>query len=79
MASDPAVLKEDNLIAKVTENRLPHYEPYGWHHFPEHPWFAYQFRRGLGETLYGGGTVSDCFLVASRIIPGDLESWHRVW
>ena len=74
MASEPAVLKEDNLIEKVTTNRLPHYEPYGWHHFPEHPWFAYQFRRGLGETQEGGGTVSECFLVASRIIPGDLES-----
>ena len=71
MASDPAVLKEDNLIEKVTANRQPHYEPYGWHHFPEHPWFAYQFRRGLGETQEGGGTVSECFLVASRIIQLD--------
>ncbi len=25
------VLREDNLIEKVTENKLPH-EPYGWHH-----------------------------------------------
>ncbi len=73
------VLKEDNLIEKVTENRLPHYEPYGWHHWPEHPWFAYQFRRGLGETQEGGGTVSECFMVASRIVPGDKESWHREW
>lgn len=73
------VLPEDNLIAKVTENRLPHYEPYGWHHWPEHPWFAYQFRRGLGETQEGGGAVSECFLVASRIVPGDRESWHREW
>lgn len=73
------VLKEDNLIEKVTENRLPHYEPYGWHHWPEHPWLAYQFRRGLGETQEGGGTVSECFLAASRMIPGDKESWHREW
>ncbi len=73
------VLKEDNVIEKVTENRLPHYEPYGWHHWPEHPWFAYQFRRGLGETQEGGGSVSECFLVASRIAGGDKESWHREW
>ncbi len=73
------VLQEDNLIEKVTANRLPHYEPFGWHHWPEHPWFAYQFRRGLGETQEGGGTVSECFLVASRIVPGDKESWHREW
>ena len=26
------VLREDNLIEKVTENTLAHYEPYGWHH-----------------------------------------------
>lgn len=73
------VLQEDNLIEKVTENRLPHYEPYGWHHWPEHPWLAYQFRRGLGETQEGGGTVSECFQAASRMIPGDKESWHREW
>jgi pimeloyl-ACP methyl ester carboxylesterase len=73
------VLQEDNLIEKVTENRLAHYEPYGWHHWPEAPWFAYQFRRGLGETQEGGGTVSECFLAASRIVPGDKESWHREW
>jgi len=73
------VLKEDNLIEKVTDNRLPHYEPYGWHHWPEHPWFSYQYRRGLGETQEGGGTVSECFLVASRIVGGDKESWHREW
>ena len=80
MASqDDALLKEDHLIEKVTENRLAHYEPYGWHHWPEHPWLAYQFRRGLGETQEGGGTVSECFLAASRMIPGDTESWHREW
>jgi hypothetical protein len=79
MAGDPSVLMEDNLIEKVTGNKLAHYEPYGWHHWPEHPWFAYQFRRGLGETQEGGGSVSECFMVASRIVPGDKESWHREW
>ena len=51
---------EDNVIDKITDNRQPHYEPYGWHHWPEHPWLAYQFRRGLGETQEGGGAVSEC-------------------
>ena len=55
------------------------YEPYGWHHWPEYPWLAYQFRRGLGETQEGGGAVSEIFLAASRMIPGDKESWHREW
>ena len=73
------VLREDNVIDTVTENRLPHYEPFGWHHWPEHPWLSYQFRRGLGETQEGGGTVSECFQAAARMIPGDKESWHREW
>jgi len=70
---------EDNLIERITDNRQAHFEPYGWHHWPEHPWLAYQFRRGLGETQEGGGTVSECFQAASRMIPGDKESWHREW
>ena len=58
------VLREDNVIETVTGDRSPHYEPFGWHHWPEHPWLSYQFRRGLGETQEGGG---------------DTESWHREW
>ena len=50
------VLCEDNVIETVTGDRSPHYEPFGWHHWPEHPWLSYQFRRGLGETQEGGGT-----------------------
>jgi dienelactone hydrolase len=70
---------EDNAIERITADRSPHYEPYGWHHWPEHPWLTYQFRRGLGETQEGGGSVSECFHAASRMIPGDVESWHREW
>jgi pimeloyl-ACP methyl ester carboxylesterase len=70
---------EKKLIDEITADRGPHYEPYGWHHWPEHPWLAYQFRRGLGETQEGAGSVSECFLAASRMIPGDLESWHAEW
>jgi hypothetical protein len=70
---------EQKLIDQITADRGPHYEPYGWHHWPEHPWLSYQFRRGLGETQEGGGAVSECFQAASRMIPGDLESWHREW
>jgi dipeptidyl aminopeptidase/acylaminoacyl peptidase len=71
--------EEQRLINTVTERREAHYEPYGWHHWPEHPWMAYQFRRALGETQEGGGAISECFQAASRMIPGDKESWHREW
>jgi len=70
---------ETLLIDAKTPNSNPHYEPYGWQHWPDHPWWSYQFRRGLGETQEGGGAISEAFLAASRMIPGDNESWHREW
>jgi dienelactone hydrolase len=57
----------------------PHYEPFGWHHWPEHFFMSYQFRRALGETQEGGGAVSEVFQAASRMKPGDAESWHIEW
>jgi dienelactone hydrolase len=69
----------DATITDITSERGPHFEPFGWHHWPEEPWFSYQFRRALGETQEGGGAISECFQVASRIVPGDKESWHREW
>ena len=73
------ILSGDGAIEVITQRREAHYQPFGWHHWPESPWFAYQFRRGLGETQEGGGSVSEVFLAASRIIPGDEESWHKEW
>jgi dienelactone hydrolase len=70
---------QEQFIEEVTSERGPHYEPFGWHHWPEHPWLSYQFRRQLGETQEGGGAVSECFQAASRMLPGDSESWHREW
>jgi pimeloyl-ACP methyl ester carboxylesterase len=67
------------LIDAKSVESIPHYEPYGWQHWPDHPWWSYQFRRGLGETQHGGGAVSEAFLAASRMIPGDDESWYKEW
>jgi dienelactone hydrolase len=69
----------DATIETITTDLGPHSEPYGWHHWPEHPWLSYQFRRVLGETQEGGGAVSECFQAASRMVSGDWESWHREW
>jgi FrsA-like alpha/beta hydrolase family protein len=60
-------------------SNFPHYEPFGWHHWPEHFFMSYQFRRALGETQEGGGAVSEVFRAASRMKPGDAESWHVEW
>ena len=73
------MVAEAKLIDAAVTNALPHYEPYGWHHWPLHPWMAYQFRRGLGETQEGGGAVSECFQTAARIDPASEESWHKEW
>ena len=63
----------------LTAGTPPRYEPFGWHHWPDHFFMSYQFRRGLGETQEGGGAVSECFQAASRMIPGDFDSWHNEW
>ncbi len=69
----------DAAIEQTTEDKGPHYEPYGWHHWPQYPWMSYQFRRALGETQPGGGAVSEVFQAASRMTPGDPESWFTEW
>lgn len=70
---------EAKLIDAAVTDTAPHYEPYGWHHWPAFPWPSYQFRRALGETQEGGGSVSESFLAASRMIPGDYDSWYKEW
>src|SRR3546814_16840086 len=67
---------EQKLVDVLTDVRVPHYEPYGWHHWPDFPYMAYQFRRALGEKQEGAGTISECFIAASRMVPGELESWY---
>jgi dienelactone hydrolase len=59
--------------------REPHYEPFGWHHWEDHFFWSYQFRRALGETQEGGGAVSEVFQAASRMKTGDDDSWHEEW
>jgi pimeloyl-ACP methyl ester carboxylesterase len=68
-----------SLIDVAVDDLAPHYEPYGWLHWPRHPWMSYQFRRALGETQEGGGAISECFQAAARMLPGDKESWHAQW
>src|SRR5262249_51096875 len=55
------------------------YEPFGWHHWEDHFFWSYQFRRALGETQEGGGAVSEVFQAASRMKRGDDDSWHEEW
>jgi dienelactone hydrolase len=47
--------------------------------WPDNEDYSLQFMRVLGAAQEGGSTVSECFLTASRIVPGDDESWYRAW
>ena len=66
-----------NTLSPGTTLRPGAYAPYGWEQWPDLPMWSYQFRRGLGETQEGGGAVSETFQAASRMTPGDDESWYR--
>lgn len=70
---------EQKLIDQASDRQEAHYQPYGWHHWPQFPWMSYQFRRALGETQEGGGAISEVFQVGIRIDPSDAQSWQREW
>jgi dienelactone hydrolase len=55
------------------------YEPVGWMQWPGDSDFSFQFLRVLGSAQEGASLISECFLVASRIVPRDDESWHAEW
>jgi len=43
------------------------------------PQFAYQLRRTIGHTFYGGADIGECIATAHRITEGDFESWYQEW
>ena len=55
------------------------YGPEGWLQWPEHKDHSFNFIRVLAGAPEGSCTVGEAFLVASRITPGDDESWHDEW
>jgi pimeloyl-ACP methyl ester carboxylesterase len=57
----------------------PRFEAGGWMHWPDNEDYSLQFMRVLGSAQEGSSTISECFLTASRIVPGDDESWYREW
>jgi fermentation-respiration switch protein FrsA (DUF1100 family) len=50
-----------------------------WHFYPEHYMFSYQVVRILSQSHTGGGEVNEILEAASRIAPGDYESFHKSW
>ena len=50
-----------------------------WHFYPDHYMFSYQLNRILSQSRFGGGEIFECIEAASRITPGDFESFHDSW
>lgn len=55
-----------DLTTTLPGGQTPGYEAEGWTQ-PDHPEWSQQFARILGATQEGAGTVSECFLAASRM------------
>ena len=51
----------------------------GWSQWPDQPELSFQFLRALGASQEGASTIGECMLAATRMTPGDLESWYREW
>jgi hypothetical protein len=54
------------------------HEPGGWMRWPEYKDRCFQFMRFSRRSTEGASTISECFVRATRITPGD-ESWHLEW
>jgi dienelactone hydrolase len=67
------------LIVNAARESVPRYDPRGWMHWPDNEDYSYRFMQVLGTAQEGSSTISECFLTAARITPGDDESWHREW
>lgn len=67
------------LIANTVQIASPRYDPRGWMQWPDHEEYSYRFMQVLGVAQEGSSAISECFLAASHITPGDDESWHRQW
>lgn len=55
------------------------YLPDGWAQWAGEHELNFQFIRVLAAAQEGASTVGECFQAASRMKPGDVESWYREW
>jgi hypothetical protein len=67
------------LIVNAEPEQAPRYDPGGWMHWPSNEDYSCRFMQILGSAQEGSSTISECFLAATRITPGDDESWYREW
>lgn len=41
--------------------------------------FSFELIRTIGYAPYRGADLGECLVTASRVRPGDFESWHEQW
>jgi dienelactone hydrolase len=57
----------------------PRYSDAGWLQWPDDEDYSFHFMRVLAAAQEGASTISECFLTARSITPGDAESWFDAW
>jgi len=55
------------------------YQDDGWTQWPGETELSFQFVRVLAAAQENASTISECFQAASRMVPGDVESWYTQW
>ena len=65
--------------ARAGNSAPPCYQDAGWFQWPENEEYSLQFMRVLASAQEGASTISECFLTARLITPGDDESWYDAW
>ena len=68
-----------SLTARAVQSAPPCYQDAGWFQWPENEEYSLQFMRVLASAQEGASTLSECFLTARLIAPGDDESWYDAW
>lgn len=69
-ASKPGILNTNNAIFCSSAVIYPVFQDKEFH---------FQVLRQLGIAPYGGSDINECLITASRIQPGDFESWYQEW
>jgi hypothetical protein len=69
-------------MSSILENAMsasPYYGDAGWVNWPDDLEFSFEFLRVLAASQEGASTISECFLAAKSIRPGDSETWYEAW
>ena len=61
----------------ITHSAADHSEGTAFPFFPDNIQFWYETKRTIGASSYGGSEFGEVMATVSRIVSGDIDSWHR--